>query len=188
MIQFKSRIALQVIDNIYIIFLLQNGYSCGHKTGMSNPNIAARANIPCIFKSLCAYSELLHLTWIDPSSSCSVLWVQKLLGWRNISTWPVDMARSVSPTRTCWAAVAGPRGGDTWHGAADRPVGHLCALIITARDGGVKLKRTKRGDGKKEKFKQKAKHFNFSKGKKKGKAFQKIQKSKIPFATHDHFL
>lgn len=191
MIQFKSGIVLQVIDNIYIISMLWYGYSCSHRTGMSSLNIVARANIPYILKSLCSYNELFHLTWIDPSSSCPVLSVKKSLGWRNVSAQSVAVTYSVSPTRTCWAAAAGPRGGDTWPGAADLPVRHHCALIIRARDWGVKLKRTKRQMGKKEKFKWKVKLFSFSKKKKGRGGFKKNSEIKNPLCNMwscDHFL
>lgn len=169
MIQFKSRIVLQVIDNIYIISMLWYGYSCSHRTGMSSLNIATRANIPYILKSLCSYNELFHLTWIDPSSSCPSLSVKKSLGWRNVSAQPVAVTYSVSPTRTCWAAAVGPCGGDTWPEAADLPVRHHCALIICARDWGVKLKRTKRQMGKKRNSSEKLSFLVFQRKKKGGK-------------------
>lgn len=59
MMQRKSRMVLQIIGNIYKIFILQCGQSCGSKTGMSFPSSAAK-DTPHLLKSLHT-CELLYL-------------------------------------------------------------------------------------------------------------------------------
>lgn len=56
-IQLKSRIALQIIDNMYKIFIFWYGCSCGSNTGTSCPTVAAMADTPYLLKNLCASNK-----------------------------------------------------------------------------------------------------------------------------------
>lgn len=158
-IQLKSRIVLQIIDNMYKIFIFWYGCSCRSNTGTSCPTVAARADTPYLLKNLCASNKFLHLMWIV----CLVWSVKKPLGWRNAPAHPAGLTVTVSPTRT-----SGQHWQDTWrHKAACWA--SLCANSNHWRSKG-KSKEDKKSNGKKkEKFLRRAKHSIFSKKIKKKK-------------------
>lgn len=152
MIQLKSRIVLQIIDNMYKIFMFWYGCSCGSNTGTSCPTIAARADTPYLLKKLHAFNKFLHLMWIV----CLVWSVKKPLGWRNAPAHPAGLAVAVSPTRT-----SGQHRQDMWgHKAACWA--SLCANSNHWRSKG-KSKEDKKSNGKKREIPAKSQALYFFK-------------------------